>query len=122
MRFLIDANLPRSAVALLVGFGHEVDFARDIGMASAPDEEIALRAKETSAALLTRDLDFADIRRYPPSQYAGIVVLRLADDATAVEIVAVIERFFKEHQFLDALKGRLVIVESDRVRFRPPLA
>jgi hypothetical protein len=50
------------------------------------------------------------------------VVLRLADDATAVEIVAVIERFFKEHQFLDALKGRLVIVESDRVRFRPPLA
>jgi hypothetical protein len=32
MRFLIDANLPRSAVALLVGFGHEVDFARDIGM------------------------------------------------------------------------------------------
>ena len=91
MRFLIDANLPRSAVALLVGFGHEVDFARDIGMASAPDEEIALRAKETSAALLTRDLDFADIRRYPPSQYAGIVVLRLADDATAVEIVAVIE-------------------------------
>jgi predicted nuclease of predicted toxin-antitoxin system len=122
MRFLIDANLPRSAVALLVGFGHEVDFARDIGMASAPDEQIALRAKETSAVLLSRDLDFADIRRYPPSQYAGIVVLRLADDATAREIVAVIKRFFKEHQFLDALKGRLAIVESDRVRFRPPLA
>ena len=37
MRFLIDANLPRSAVALLVGFGHEVDFARDIGMAYAKD-------------------------------------------------------------------------------------
>jgi predicted nuclease of predicted toxin-antitoxin system len=122
MRFLIDAILPRSAVALLVGFGHEVDFARDIGMASAPDEQIALRAKETSAVLLSRDLDFADIRRYPPSQYAGIVVLRLADDATAREIVAVIKRFFKEHQFLDALKGRLAIVESDRVRFRPPLA
>jgi Domain of unknown function (DUF5615) len=46
MRFLIDANLPRSAVGLLVGFGHEVDFARDIGLASAPDEQIAIRAKK----------------------------------------------------------------------------
>jgi Domain of unknown function (DUF5615) len=43
MRFLIDANLPRSAVGLLVGFWHEVDFARDIGLASAPDEQIAIR-------------------------------------------------------------------------------
>jgi predicted nuclease of predicted toxin-antitoxin system len=118
MRFLIDANLPRSAVGLLVGFGHEVDFARDIGLASAPDEQIAIRAQETSAM---RDMDFADIRRYPPSQYAGIVVLRLPDDAVAQEIVRVIERFIKEHQFLDALNGRLAIVETDRVRFRPPL-
>jgi predicted nuclease of predicted toxin-antitoxin system len=76
MRFLIDANLPRSAVGLLVGLGHTVDFARDIGMASAPDDQIAIRAKETSAILLTRDMDFADIRRYPPALYAGIVVLR----------------------------------------------
>jgi predicted nuclease of predicted toxin-antitoxin system len=91
-------------------------------LASAPDEQIALRAKETSSVLLSRDLDFADIRRYPPIQYAGIVVLRLSDDDTAVEIVAAIARFFREHQFLDALKGRLAIVENDRVRFRPPLA
>jgi hypothetical protein len=45
LRFLIDANLPRSAVGLLVGLGHFVDFARDIGLASAPDEAIAKRAQ-----------------------------------------------------------------------------
>jgi hypothetical protein len=49
------------------------------------------------------------------------VVLRLPDDAVAQEIVRVIERFFKEHQFLDAVNGRLLIVETDRVLFRPPL-
>jgi hypothetical protein len=76
-------------------------------MASAPDEQIALRAKETSAVLLSRDLDFADIRRYPPSQYAGIVVLRLADDATAREIVAQrgLSGFSKSISFLTHLKG-----------------
>ena len=49
---------------------------------------------------------------YPPSQYAGIVVLRQPDDAVAQEIVGVIERFFNEHQVLDALNGRLAIVET----------
>lgn len=77
MRFLIDANLPRSLIALVVSLEHEVEFARDVGLAAAPDHEIAARAQATVAALLTRDLDFADVRRYPPSLYAGIIVLRL---------------------------------------------
>ena len=79
MRFLIDANMPRSIIALVASLGHEVEFARDVGLAAAPDHEIAERARATGAALLTRDLDFADVRRYPPSLYPGIIVLRLSD-------------------------------------------
>jgi predicted nuclease of predicted toxin-antitoxin system len=120
--FLVDANLRRSVVALLLKLGHHVEFARDIGLAAAPDKDIAARTRLTGAALLTRDLDFADVRRYPPEDYAGIVVLRLPGDATARTIVRVVERFVREPAFLDALSGRVAIVESDRVRFRPPLA
>jgi hypothetical protein len=50
-------------------------------------------ARETQAALITRELDFADVRRYPPEQHAGIVVLRRPDDAVAFEIVNVLVRF-----------------------------
>lgn len=121
MRFLVDANLPRSTAALLRGLGHEVEFARDIGLAAAPDRDIAARAKTTAAVLLTRDLDFADVRRYPPQSYFGIVVLRLPDDATAHAINLAVERFVRERDFLAALKGRVVIVEAARARFRPPL-
>jgi predicted nuclease of predicted toxin-antitoxin system len=121
MRFLIDANLPRAAIVVCQKFEHQVEFARDIGMATASDEHIAARARETGAALLTRDLDFADVRRYPPNQYAGIVVLRLPDTTVAIEIARVLERFLMEPGFLDSLAGRLAIVEVDRVRFRPPL-
>jgi len=53
MRFLIDANLPRSIIALVTSLGHESEFARDIGLAAALDSEIAARAKTTGAALLT---------------------------------------------------------------------
>jgi predicted nuclease of predicted toxin-antitoxin system len=121
VRFLIDANLPRSTVALLSGLGHTVEFARDIGLAAATDVAIAAHAKSVHAALVTRDLDFADIRRYPPQDYAGIVVLRLPDDAVAREVVSVVERFVRQPVFLGALRGRLAIVEQDRVRFRPAL-
>jgi len=83
MRFLIDANMPRSIIALVASLGHEVEFARDVGLAAAPDHEIAARAQVTGAALLTRDLDFADVRRYSPSLYPGIIVLRLPDGVIA---------------------------------------
>jgi predicted nuclease of predicted toxin-antitoxin system len=79
MRFLLDANMPRSAIGTLSARGHHVEFARDIGLGAAPDTQIAERARQTGNALLTRDLDFADIRQYPPGQYGGIVVLRLPD-------------------------------------------
>jgi len=121
MRFLIDANLPRAVIAALEKAGHQVEFARDVGLGAAPDEQIAARARESSAALITRDMDFADVRRYPPDQYFGIVVMRLPDTAVALEIVHVLERFLLDPGFLESLSGRLAIVEVDRVRFRPPL-
>jgi predicted nuclease of predicted toxin-antitoxin system len=121
MRFLIDANLPRSIVALVAGLGHEVEFARDAGLAAAPDAAVAERAKAQGAALVTRDMDFADVRRYPPEQFSGLVVLRLADSSRADEIARVFERFLHEPRFVSQLPGRLAIVEVDRVRFRPRL-
>jgi predicted nuclease of predicted toxin-antitoxin system len=121
MRFLIDANLPRTVIAVVRSLGHHAEFARDIGLGSATDDQIAKHALHYRAALLTRDLDFADIRRYPPDQYSGIVVLRLPDTAVAEEIAAVLKRFLSEPGFIASLAGRLAIVEGDRVRFRPPL-
>jgi predicted nuclease of predicted toxin-antitoxin system len=122
MRFLIDANLPRAVIDVVQSLGHQVEFARDIGLASATDEQIANHALQNRAALLTRDLDFADIRRYPPVRYSGIVVLRLPDTAVAEEIAAVVRRFLSEPGFIDSLAGRLAVVEGDRVRLRPPLS
>lgn len=90
-------------------------------MAAAPDSEIAARALQTGAVLLTRDLDFADIRSYPPQQYPGIIILRVPDDAVASDIVRIAGLFLSVPAFVTQLSGRLAIVESERVRFRPPL-
>src|ERR1700676_4331166 len=121
MRFLIDANLPRAVIAVVQSLGHQAEFARDIGLASATDEQIASHALQSGAALLTRDLDFADIRRYPPDRYSGIVVLRLPDTAVAEEIAAALNRFLSEPGFIASLAGRLAIVEVKRKRSPSPV-
>jgi predicted nuclease of predicted toxin-antitoxin system len=121
MRFLLDANLPRSAVAAVEKCGHTVEFARDSGLGTAPDDVIAERARATHAVLVTRDLDFADVRRYPPAEYSGIVILRLPDDAMAKDIAAVLARFLADTEVVDQLPRRLATVDETRVRFRPTL-
>lgn len=120
MRFLIDANMPRSAAAVR-RWGHEASDVRDIGFGDAPDSDIARHASEHGLALVTRDFDFADIRNYPPADYHGLVVLELPDDAVATEIVALLESFLRREEWLAGLLGRLAVVNSRRVRFRPPL-
>ena len=121
MRFLVDANVPRSAVAIIIRHGHTAEFVRDTPLADALDTQIAARARSTGAALLTRDVDFADIRNYPPADYPGILVLRLPDDSDAAAIVNALDRFLKQAALAGQLPGHLVILEADRVRFRPAL-
>ena len=65
MKFLLDANMPRSALAALRAFGHSVEHVRDIGLGDA-DERVAASTNAATAALVSRDLDFADVRRFPP--------------------------------------------------------
>lgn len=98
MRFLIDANLPRSIIELIVRLGHEAEFARDIGLGAAPDRAIAAHAQATQAALLTRDLDFADVRNYPPEQYSGIVVPRRDDCRQALGQRSYIARWLNDRE------------------------
>jgi predicted nuclease of predicted toxin-antitoxin system len=119
MRFLLDANMPRSAASLLRSLGHEAEDVRDALLSGADDSLVAAHARARGFALVTRDFDFSDIRNYPPENYSGLVVLQLPDDATAPQINRTLEAFVTNLEWVSRLPGRLAIVESWRVRFRP---
>lgn len=121
MKFLLDANMPRTALSVLAAHGHDAHLARDIGLSTAPDEQVVQFAHTHSAVLVTRDLDFADMRRYPPTLHFGLLVLRLPDTATATQIAGVLDRFLKSPRLVAQLPGHLAVVDPARVRFRPPL-
>ena len=121
MRFLIDADLPRSTTDVLKRYSHEAVDVRDVGLGAAADEEIARFAKERSLGLLTGDYDFSDLRAYPPTQYHGIVILHVPPQATAPTILALLEEFLKQSRLVENLSKKLAIVEPGRVRLRSSL-
>jgi predicted nuclease of predicted toxin-antitoxin system len=121
MRFLVDADLPRSATSLLRQRGHDAEDVRDIGLGSASDKEIAAYARDRGLCLVTGDFGFADLRSYPAHLYAGIVVLQLPRNATAALIVGLLDSLLRRPRVLADMPGRLAIVAPGSVRLRPPL-
>jgi predicted nuclease of predicted toxin-antitoxin system len=118
MHFFVDASLPRSVKPAIEALGHTATDVRDVGMGSAPDSDIAARARIEGMTILTRDFDFADVRNYPPENYRGIVVVQVPEDVSATAVSALLATFVSS-PMLTQLAGRLAILELGRVRFRP---
>jgi predicted nuclease of predicted toxin-antitoxin system len=118
VRFKVDENLPREAVALLHDVGFEADTVRDQGLAGSADNIIANAVRSEGRALLTLDRGFGDIRMYPPREFAGIVVLRpkQRDKHSVLGLLRRLVPSFSHEQ----LEGLLWIVEPDRIRFHKP--
>jgi len=116
MKFKLDENVPSRAVDLIRQRGHDVLLVLDQVPAGTADPELAALVSREGRALVTLDLDFADIRTYEPGQFSGIVILRpRRGDANTV--LPLIERVLS---ILDKepLSGHLWIVEVDRIRIR----
>jgi hypothetical protein len=85
-------------------------------LAGQADSTLIARCADEQRALITLDLDFADIRTYPPELLPGVVVLRPAEQdvisirAAVSHVIALLE----DRQ----LPGRLWIVEQGQVRIR----
>jgi predicted nuclease of predicted toxin-antitoxin system len=77
MKVKVDENLPREVADLFRDAGHDAITVGDESLGRKPDTAIALLVRREERVLVTLDLDFSDIRTYPPDHYAGLVVLRL---------------------------------------------
>jgi predicted nuclease of predicted toxin-antitoxin system len=116
MRAKLDENLPVEAAELLRAAVWECDTAHDEGLAGADDPIVAARCQAEARVLFTLDLDFADIRAYPPSEYVGIVVLRPVEPSRR-QALALVSRV-RPVLSAEWIEHRLWIVEPARVRVR----
>ena len=116
MRVKLDENLPIQLKRLFTESGHDAATVVDEGLGGAPDTEIAAICIAEERVLITLDLDFADIRTYPPKAYAGIIVFRLprAVRDAVLDVGAVLIARLRE----SSPEGQLWIVEDSRIRIR----
>lgn len=114
LRFKVDENLPKEVAALLAAHGHDAFTVAEQRHAGAADSELSAICKAEARILVTLDLDFSNIRVYPPEEHPGIIVLRLDshDKDTVLSAVTRVLPLFA----VEPLTARLWIVEPGRVR------
>ena len=113
MRFLVDECAGPSVARWLRAQGHDVASIYDETPGIA-DEQVLHRAVAEARILVTIDKDFGEHIFLHRTPHFGVVLLRLADERSAVKI-EVLDRLL--HQHAAALPGRFVVVTEQQVRF-----
>jgi predicted nuclease of predicted toxin-antitoxin system len=115
-KFLMDADMPRSSATAVRSLGFDVEDVRDLGMRYAKDQEIMDYARDAGRVVITRDLDYGEILRYP--QHPGAIILRLPTGFIAKEVNEALLDFLSSANN-DVLQQAIIIVELGRYRRRP---
>ncbi|MCL4456587.1 MAG: DUF5615 family PIN-like protein [Nitrospirae bacterium] len=115
MKFKLDENFGTRTQHLFRSAGHDVQTVRDEGLEGSSDHHLYEECCNENRCLVTLDLDFSDITRFPPAQSGGIVVIRVPKNPS----ISLLEQLIL--QFLQALsnmsvENRLWIVEAGRIR------
>jgi predicted nuclease of predicted toxin-antitoxin system len=117
LTFLIDEDISRSTAQIIKKKGFEVLDARDCGLKGKSDEEIFKFAQKKKAVILTGDMGFGNLLRFPVGSHAGIVIAHFPNEMPTSEInrqIIVAFDSLTENDF----KGNLIIIEPGRVRIR----
>ena len=111
LKVLCDENLPGAVIAALQRWGHDVERVTP----STPDEELAALAQRERLVILTFDSDFANILAFPPSEFWGIIRVKI-DPPFVSTVISALQRVFETFPTADRLRGKLVIAEASTFR------
>ncbi len=115
MRFKLDENFGVRTQRLFQEAGHEVQTVREEGLQGASDNALYEACRSKNRCLVSLDVDFADVFRFPPGATAGIVVLRPGRNASLALLESLVRQALGA---IDRMQvgGQLWVVETGRIR------
>jgi predicted nuclease of predicted toxin-antitoxin system len=119
MKLKLDENLSHHLKPVLLELGHDVLTAADENLLSRPDTEIAQAAKNEQRMLLTLDVEFADLRKYPSGSHPGVILFR-PFSLGPISVNAFIADFVRGAD-LEKLSACVAVADPVHVRVRYPL-
>lgn len=115
LKLKLDENLSERHAAAARDRGCDATTVVGQELCSAADETLLEVARQEGRVLITMDKHLANTIRYPPGDYAGIVLLRVAEPITVNGIERAMS-IFLELQARRSPVGRLWIIDRERVR------
>jgi len=117
MKFKLDENLGIRTQHLFRAAGYDIHTVREEGLQGISDQELYKVCCSEKYCLVTLDLDFADIVRFPPQQTGGIVIIRVPRNPSLSLLEKLVRQFLQMLATTPAEK-QLWIVETGRIRMR----
>ncbi|MDI3535332.1 MAG: hypothetical protein PWQ82_1697 [Thermosediminibacterales bacterium] len=113
--FLTDENISPKTVSFLRSYGLDIKDIKEEGLSGIKDKQVLNLARSEDRIIITCDLDFSNILRFPLNQHSGILVIR-AYPPTVENINSILKKFLQEIDDLKTIHHKLTIVEKDKFR------
>lgn len=115
MRFKLDENFGKRTQEIFQSANHDVQTVSQKSLHGIEDDRLFELCKEEGRCLVTLDLDFANVLRFPPEKAAGLAVFRLPRNPSLQILEQLVYQFLGALHDL-AIEKKLWIVEVGRIR------
>jgi len=115
MKFKLDENFGTRTQQLFRKVGYDIQTVRDQSLQGCSDQHLYEACCNEQRCLVTLDLDFADVLRFPPTQTNGIVVIRVPQNPSLSLLEQLVQQFLQTLIRM-SVERKLWIVEVGRIR------
>jgi predicted nuclease of predicted toxin-antitoxin system len=119
VKLKLDENVDLRVVTFLRLAGHDVETVPNQGLTSAPDVELINVCRQEERCLVTADRGFGNRMRFNPSEYAGIVVIRLTSRANFTEWREAIETLILGLEQAEVFRKLWIIRQGTIQEYQP---